>query len=85
LRSIIWRRRGYTHKTEIEALAPDQVARLLTEAIERHIDEEKLEEARRKELRDKVAIWRPEPKRQNGWDPTRLIENLRASNNGRHS
>jgi hypothetical protein len=85
-RSRIWRERGITHKVEIEALAPDQVAKLLTEAIERHIDEDALEQARRKELRDKVAIWRREPKLNGAtWDPTCLIEQLRLSNNGKVS
>jgi hypothetical protein len=82
-RSKIWRERGITHKVEIEALAPDQVAKLLTEAIERHLDEDALETARRKELKDKIAIWRPEPKRSsNGVSFDRLLDSLRRGNNG---
>jgi hypothetical protein len=82
-RSKIWRERGITEKVEIEALAPDKVAELLTEAIERHVDEGALKQGRRKELRDKAAIWRPEPKLNGAtWDPTRLIQQLRLSNDG---
>jgi hypothetical protein len=85
-RSKIWRERGITQKVEIEALPPDQVAKLLTEAIERHLDEDALETARRKELKDKIAIWRPEPRCQaDSWDPTLLIRNLRQNNNGRRA
>ncbi len=39
-RSKIWKERGHTHKVELEALAPDVIATLLTLAIERSLDME---------------------------------------------
>jgi hypothetical protein len=61
-RSRIWRRNGLTHKVELEAMAPDLIASLLTEAIERHIDKRLIEvirgeeEVERDSLMDVAAL-----------------------------
>jgi hypothetical protein len=81
-RSKVWRERGFTHKCEIEALPPNEVARLLTEAIERHVDEDAREEALKLEIGERAAVYIPEPKPLIRCDHTRLLERLRQSNNG---
>jgi hypothetical protein len=56
-RSLTWIKQGRTEKCELEALAPDVVANLLTEAIEDRIDTDKLEEAKRQEERNRSGLW----------------------------
>ena len=56
-RSKTWLRQGRTHKCELEALAPDVVAGLLTNAIEDRIDHDAFEAAKRQETRDRSGLW----------------------------
>jgi hypothetical protein len=56
-RSRTWKREGKTHKCELEALAPNVVADLLTEAIESRIDTDALEEVKRQERADRSGLW----------------------------
>ena len=55
-RSLVWRERGLMHKTEIEALAPDVIADLLKQAIERHVDLDLIEEIRAAEKPERDAL-----------------------------
>jgi len=56
-RSKTWLRQGRTHKCELEALAPDVVADLLTNAIKDRIDNDAFESAKRQEARDRSGLW----------------------------
>ena len=56
-RSLTWLRQGRTQKCELEALAPDVVAKLLPDAIEDRIDTEALQEAKVREKRDRSGLW----------------------------
>jgi hypothetical protein len=55
-RSKVWKERGYTTKVEIEALAPDAIAKLLTEAIERHLDQDIIEVIRQEQAGGRRAL-----------------------------
>jgi hypothetical protein len=55
-RSRAWRERGLTHKVEIEALAPDQIAGLLKTAIERRVDLDLVEATREQERPERDAL-----------------------------
>lgn len=80
-RSQKWLAEGRTRKAELEALPPDLIARFLREAIERHVDDAGLAEARRQERRDRTAVWSPEPKSgPSGISFERLLSNLRKGN-----
>jgi len=48
-RTQAWAKQGLYYKQELEALAPDQIAALLTEAIERHLDSDIAEQIREEE------------------------------------
>jgi hypothetical protein len=55
-RSRIWRARGFTTKVEIEALAPDVIADLLREAIERHVDTDAIARMRSLEKAESAVL-----------------------------
>ena len=55
-RSKAWLAAGITHKAELEVLAPDDIARLLTRAIERHVDADILAEARAQQDADRSDL-----------------------------
>jgi hypothetical protein len=56
-RSLKWIREGRTHKCELEALAPNVVAGLLSRAIEDLVDRDALEEVERQERRERSGLW----------------------------
>jgi hypothetical protein len=55
-RSKVWRKRGLTRKTELEALAPDKLAELLTAALQRHIDRAHIKAVREQEQIDREML-----------------------------
>jgi hypothetical protein len=77
-RSRKWIAEGRTEKCELEALAPDLLAKFLQKAIDSYVDADDLAESRRKELLDKAVVWVPEPKSgHSGISFDRLLHKLR--------
>ena len=57
-RSRIYRERNNTTKVELEALAPDQIARLLREAIEKRLDHEVFEQVKTEQVEQRRLLQR---------------------------
>lgn len=55
-RAAAWRKQGLTHQAQLEALAPDRIAALLIEAIERHMDAEAMEIVKLMQEDDRVTL-----------------------------
>jgi hypothetical protein len=55
-RSQVWRRRGLTKKVELEALAPNVIAQLLTAAIEHYLDPAPWRDVLNKEVDDRKKL-----------------------------
>jgi hypothetical protein len=55
-RARTWRRQGLTRQAQLEALAPDKIATLLTEAIGRHLDQDIIEVIRAEQVGNRRAL-----------------------------
>lgn len=57
-RSASWRKAGLTRYQQLEALAPDAIARLLTDTIERYVDLSVIERIHQEQEQEKVLLRR---------------------------
>ena len=55
-RSLVWLKQGKTHKCELEALAPNEIAAALRDAIEQHIDSDLLRTVVERQRTEREAL-----------------------------